>query len=361
MWSDTKELVDNGVISPGRLYRHMSTVGTRWESYCKPDHIFPKSEFRQSVYSLRALDKLHGLYSDLPGATISPRLLTSGIPLGEAKWAQFSERDSSIGIKRRSVAFACIAMCETGTSDLDPDSLEHVMAISSGNSLFITSNLVQDPAQRTQGSGVKRVVGNIGRAGLALLVSRLDPKLPVENPDSWRLINHTSFDGKLENCFPNTSLHLGFSGYEFPLAGDNHGGRFTEAFFIEAVVSAHDRGRWIADLDVLRALDSPLFHVLLTKACCKQKPSPATPSFYLTSIDQWEESLDRRGQYAVVRAHQNWQARLAASAISMNLGFQRLVFAGDPCWKCGPKMLKSGRWEPETGDDDSATSAVFIL
>ena len=212
---------------------------------------------------------------------------------------------------------------------------------------------------------MKRIIGNIGRAGLALLAAPQDPKMPVDDSDAWKVINHASFDGKLENCFPRTSLHLGFSGYEFPLVAADHGGRFTEAFFIEAVVSVHDWGRWIADLDVLSALNSPLLHVLLTKACCKEKPSPATPSFYLTSIDRWEELLDRRGQCAVVRAHQNWQARLAASVISVKLGYQTLVFAGDPCWKCGPKMLKSWRWEPEIRDDDSATSredpAVFIL
>ena len=206
---------------------------------------------------------------------------------------------------------------------------------------------------------MKRVVGNIGRAGLALLIPPREPKLPVQNPDSWKMINHASFDGKFENCFPSTSLHLGFSGYEFPLAVDNHGGRFTEAFFIEAVVSVHDRGKWIADIDVLGAYKSPLLRFLST-GCCNTKPSLTTPGFYLTSIDQWEELLDQPGKYAIVRAHRNWQARLAAAVISVKLGNRTLVFAGDPCWKCGPKALAPASGNLSRVEQHEGTD-VFIL
>ncbi|KAM0795945.1 hypothetical protein BDR22DRAFT_938312 [Usnea florida] len=342
-WSDIKKLLENGFISPGRLYRHMSTL----------DKPLPELALDTSplISSSRALEYLHGLYGDLPGATISPRLLTLKPTLGESRWAQVL-RDSRWRHSdfARCSAFACIAMCETGTLDLDPHNIRSVMAISSGNSLYIASDLLQDPAQPVRSTYVKRVVGNIGRAGLALLVPPQEPKLPVENPDSWRLINHASFDGKLENCFASTSLHLGFSGYEFALADDSQGGRFTEAFFIEAVVSVHDRGDWVADLDILSALQSGLFNILPTKACCKKKASPTKPGFYLTSIDQWAELLDQHGHCAIVRAHQNWQARLAASVISVKLGYQTFVFSGDPCWKCGLEMLKSRRSKAGNGD-----------
>ena len=359
-WSDIKKLLENGFISPGRLYRYMSTLRA-------PDTIYPHKSYHQHdssplISSLRALEHLYRLYCDLPGATISSRLLTSKATLGESDWARhggllYARRG------RRSCAFACIAMCETGRLNLDPFRIESVMAISSGNSLYIASDLLKDPAQPVRVPYVKRVVGNIGRAGLALLVPPQEPKLPVEDPDSWRLIDHASFDGKLDNCFATTSLHLGFSGYEFALADDSQGGRFTEAFFIEAVVSVHDRGEWVADLDVLRALDDPLFYTLQTKACCKKKSSPTKPGFYMTSIDQWAELLDQRDHCAVVRAYQNWQARLAATIISVQLGYETLVFLGDPCWKCGLEMLKQRRskmlqWRSEipSGDDDSAKS-----
>ena len=363
--SDIKKLLENGFISPGRLYRHMSMLDTPTDDLHR-DTIYRDFYFQQKYFplvsSLKALDQLHGLYGDLPGATISPRLLYLESTLGGSKWAQNLRKWA---YRRRLIAFACIAMCETGILDLDPDNLMFVMAISSGNSLYIASDLLQDPAQPARGFSVKRVVGNIGRAGLALLVPPQEPKLPVENADSWRLINHASFDGKLENCFASTSLHLGFSGYEFALADDSHGGRFTEAFFIEAVVSVHDRGEWVADLDVLSALETSLFHILSTEACCKEKPSPTKPGFYLTSIDQWAELLYQRGHYAVVRAHQTWQARLAASVISVKLGYKTLVFAGDPCWKCGLEALRAWRSEAASGYIDEPKSGkdseIFIL
>ena len=367
-WSDIKKLLERGFISPGRLYRHMSTLRpptfelARDTSHRNNPH--SQDDSCPLVSSLEALDLLHGLYGDLPGATISPRLLTLKYTLGETRWAQLPPKYLSSPSCRRFFAFACIAMCETGVLNLDPGEMMSVMAISSGNSLYIASDLLQDPAQPARGFSVKRVVGNIGRAGLAILIPPQEPKLPVENPDSWRLINHASFDGKLENCFASTSLHLGFSGYEFALADDSHGGRFTEAFYIEAVVSVHDRGEWVADLDVLSAIDTHFFHILSTKACCKEKPSPATPGFYLTSIDQWEELLDQRGHCAVVRAHQNWQARLAASVISVRLGYPTLVFAGDPCWKCGLETLREWGLEAASGDDDNfksrKDSKIFI-
>ena len=339
-WSDIKQYLEKGIISPRRLYQHMSGLGQRNSPL---------------VFSLRTLEKLYELYDNLPGATISPRLLTSDLTLGDTSWAIDSVGETPW--PTTSLAFACIAMCETGILDLEPGELESVIAVSSGDSLFIASRLVQDPAQPVQGHGVKRVVGNIGRAGLALLIPPPKSKLPVQNPESWKMINHASFDGKLEDCFPSTSLHLGFSGYEFPLWVKNHGDRFTEAFFIESVISVHDRGRWIADIDVQSAIESPLLRLLPTEGCCKVKPPSTTPGFYLTSIDQWEELLDQPGQHAIVRAHHNWQARLAAAVISVKLGNKTLVFAGDPCWKCGPKALATviGKRVPFESTD------VFIL
>ena len=344
-WSDIKQYLEKGIISPRRLHRHVSGLG-HWNS---------RLLFSPLVFSLRALEQLYELYNNLPGATISPHLLTSEMTLGDRSWAIKSVWGTPW--PTTSFAFACIAMCETGNLDLDPGKLESVIAVSSGDSLFIASRLVQDPAQPVQGHGVKRVVGNIGRAGLALLLPPREPNMPVKNLESWKMINHASFDGKVEDCFPSTSLHLGFSGFEFPLAVDKHGDRFTEAFFIEAVISVHDRGKWIADIDVQSAIASPLLRVLPTEGCCKVKPSSTTPGFYLTTIDQWEELLDQPGQCAIVRAHHNWQARLAAAAISVKLRNKTLVFAGDPCWKCGPKALAtvSGKGVPFESTD------VFIV
>ena len=248
--------------------------------------------------------------------------------------------------------FSCIAFFESGF-DIEPSKLSSVLAISSGDSLFISSRLLLDPAYSCShdypyNSGplqpppycmVKRVIGNIGRPGTAFLIPPRAAKLKKTEDDSWNVINHYEFDGKLENSFQGTSLHLGFSGYEVPISV-LHGGRFTEASFIEAYVSLYDCGKWVADLGL--DFDFNEANVISSCVCWKlRKPSISVHANYPTdlqasSVENWEELLDAPQGYAVVKTYKNWQARLAAVCISHSLGRVSWLFCG--CWR-GPKYL----------------------
>ncbi|RFU25180.1 hypothetical protein B7463_g11158, partial [Scytalidium lignicola] len=236
----------------------------------------------------------------------------------------------------RSSTFACIIMLESGGFDLDPHDLQHAMAVSSENSLYIAAPLLCDPLTELEAHEVRRVVGNIGRPGVAVLIPPVNPKVRSLQISKWNIINHAPFDGNLADCFRSTSLHLSFSGYELPIMTSEHGGRFVEAFFLEAIVSVHDSGEWVADLDILAALSSPLWKPVLRQPQCDPKPvGQHKPSFEMTSIDCWEELLEKPRCIVAVRAHGNWQARLAAAAISIQKGNPTILFRGHGCWACG--------------------------
>ncbi|MCJ1440907.1 MAG: hypothetical protein MMC23_001393 [Stictis urceolatum] len=256
-------------------------------------------EKRVFARSLVAFASIMPIYTDMSNATISPHLITSPKHLGDYKWTAGSGTQRSLGPLKmtRAGMFACIGTMESGFIDFACEDLEQVMALSHGDSLYIAAPLLTDPSIRRESHEVQRVVGNIGRAGIALLIPPHNPRVREHDPDCWRLINHDSFDGKLENNFRDTSLHLGFSGYERPLVTSEHGGRYIEAFFIEAIVSAHESGRWVADLDILNALKT-------LKADSVGKAGNARVPAYnsqhadvktlipLTAIDSWHELLE---------------------------------------------------------------------
>jgi hypothetical protein len=65
------------------------------------------------------------------------------------------------------------------------------------------------------------------------------------------MVNHQDFDGRWENNFRSTSMHLKLTGYEHYLNVGQHGSRYKEVLFAEAAVSVHCRGEWVADLNIL--------------------------------------------------------------------------------------------------------------
>ncbi|KAE8441882.1 hypothetical protein EG329_004188, partial [Mollisiaceae sp. DMI_Dod_QoI] len=115
-------------------------------------------------------------------------------------------------------SFALVAMFESGTCNLDPEALSQVFALSSGNSFYVTGELLCDPYERSTTTQIQRVVGNIGRAGITFLICPPEVKFKEADPERWMLINHNVFDGKLEDHFKETSIHLSFTEYEIPLA-----------------------------------------------------------------------------------------------------------------------------------------------
>ncbi|KAI1740085.1 hypothetical protein F4680DRAFT_419635 [Xylaria scruposa] len=302
--------------------------------------------------ALLALSQIDQLYETLDEARINLRVLKS--QLHQAKWIEWGKG----GLKNLTSAFVCIAMMETGEFDIDPSSLENVIALSSGDSIFVASALLRDPVLPVESSRlVKRVLGSLGRSELAFMVPTAEPILKAADPGSWRLINHHAFDGQFLNAFTGTSLHLSFTDYELPLDVGSKGLRDKQAIILESVISLNDGGMHYGDIDVMTAIDTSQEGQFrkcnhLHQSAMGRRDNDLRPdgcntttsgrvqnqeSFkdILTSLDCWEEVLDfpRKGA-GIFRAAGNWEARLAAVAVSRQLNKRVLVLPSNGCMLC---------------------------
>ena len=355
--AEVRQLLEEKAIDAHALALYMANLHEEEQGY------------KDCVVSLKALASLITLFDDIPGATIAMDLAAN--PLHDSKFvgrhltypgrtetetrslrnrsfklpAEHSQKkaqkstisDLNTWMFDLDLAskFACIALCEFAAHDIDPGLLEHVFAVSSRNSIFVAAPLLDDPAEYNKhDTKVRRVVGNIGRAGIAMMISPPAPKIRPLEPDQWEQINHAPFDGNPTDSFHETSLHLSFTQYKMPLNTGTHGAQDAETFLIETLVSVHDREKWVADVDVLGLFRSKLLHRYQRKCeRTKQERSYAD----LIAIDNWEELLDREKVNSVVRAHENPKARLATAIISVTQGCHTVVVAGNVCWSC---MLK---------------------
>jgi hypothetical protein len=277
--------------------------------------------------------------SPLPTGTIDPRFLFQEPERKEEEAVQQSEARLFTDLKSyrltRAQTFACIAMFENRNVNIDPRILNQVMALSTGNSIYVAMPLICDPFDSPSGHEIKRIVGNISKPGISLMIPPIQPKVKITGEDIWTQINHNNFDGKLDNCFQYTSMHLSFTRYKLPASVASHGDQAVEANFIETLVSVFDRQKWVADLDVLKAVEEGLLR-FNTLPRCRHKVSLTKPRFPLISIDTWEEFLDRPSAPSVFRAHKNWLARLAGAVLNAQRGFKTIVLddKSDVCWAC---------------------------
>lgn len=317
-------------------------------------------ELRLDVNSntaLLAMTFIESLYKSMDGATVDVR--TVQFALRDALWLD-SAIKSLVSTTRTPVeiheeklvpilttemvdsatCFACIAMMETGTYNLNPDELQNVFAIGAADSLYIASVLLQDPANEVV-VPIRRFTGNIGRAGMAFMVPPKQPEIkPYDRIDEWYQCDHREFDGKLENCFEGTSLHISFSEASQAINVDFEGGRDVEAYFLETLISVHDRETWIAELDVISALKTPkdrLIHNFLEYRSCRCGASP-TIGPQIISIDNFAEMIIPPRKAGIIRANGNWQARLAAASICLAKGYTVILKSENTCWGCLSKV-----------------------
>jgi hypothetical protein len=96
----------------------------------------------------------------------------------------------------------------------------------------------------------------------------------------------------------------------------------------------------------------------------------------LKSIDNWDEFLDRPKVPGIVRSPGNWQARLAAAALNVQLGHPILVLPQPQnadgktskkpqfCWACAfahfKTTKKQRRGHGQRGIDDNAFRAEDV-
>lgn len=300
--------------------------------------------------SLKAISTAARLYSRFSHASVDVRILQQH--LYNVHWTQTPlERHSADNEPRgtpdalmpyelsHKQAFACLAMFESGQYNIDPDELTDVMAMCSGNSIFFRAALLTDPSKPIALGDIRCLLGNIGRSGIAFLVPPKTPLCQEKSLDDWPHIEHNEFDGSLQDNFKATSLHLSFTEAESPLNVNILGSRDVEAFFLQTLFSVYDGGRWIADLN--------FSHMFGTKAlsdaqitwmpACVTPQHADTPDWRpkMTCVDSWlglinapEESV------SLLRAHRNWQARLAASSLSLALGHKTIILPNEICWHC---------------------------
>ncbi|KAK7943824.1 uncharacterized protein PG986_012937 [Apiospora aurea] len=300
-----------------------------------------RSYWEETVKFLRNLAAAYEVYKKLEGATISSTIATRGIH--DAEWGLAISEDCLT----RSSVFSCIAAMDTGTLNLDAKRFEHIFALASGNSIYMLRHFITGPAVQVAQTDIVRIVGNVGRAGVSLLMAPASEPLMRPLSNSLRAVMYANFDGKRENNFTGTSLHLSFTPHEFPLDYGVSGIMDHQIFYVESVISVRDSGKWVADLDILQALYSGARQVLKMPECDILKKSldhtddereTALDSF--VSIDTWEEVLDDPPTHPLVRACDDWAARLAVLAvISQNSA-------------TGPKFAADGDEESVASNED---------
>ena len=278
--------------------------------------IWPLSEVH--LRALKALDIATRIYLQLAGATIPLKVVET--PLDIAPWHKnHSTRDLNLRHYAASDTLACIAHFESGTLLLEPDEFDQAFAIASGNSIFVISALISDPFEDLAADSVRRIVGNVGRTGICLLVAPVEPKIRSLG-NEYNLVEHALYDGKREDNFKGTSLHLSFTDWTLPLEVKGTAGRTIdqEAYIVESVISVMDSGKWVADLDIVCINFKTLMRLRVGHQCPGHPNGNADYDY--TSLDSWEEFLDGPATVGIFRAHGNWAARLAAVSILSQQG-----------------------------------------
>ncbi|KPM44962.1 hypothetical protein AK830_g1627 [Neonectria ditissima] len=197
------------------------------------------------------------------------------------------------------------------------------------------------------------------------MVAPLAPKIRSPDLGKWRQISHAPFQGDLEDCFQSTSLHLSFTEFEIPVDIGQRGSidKDTQGCVVETVISVFDRGKWVADLDVLLLYEPTLAgHAFVkrleeTEPGCKRFPQHHIIRERLTSIDNWEELMNvpediGQEHIGVVRASDNWLARVATACVAVQKGFRTFILpSSGVCWAC---CSRTYRWSKTQGKDDSS-------
>ncbi|KAF2800371.1 hypothetical protein K505DRAFT_263875 [Melanomma pulvis-pyrius CBS 109.77] len=317
-------------------------------------------DFSKSLY---ALDSASKVYSHVVKATISLKLIAR--PLCNSAWFRCLFKRWEPGYSNgnpwstqtplltpqhsplpdRHESFGCIALFDSGTVDLSPEDFEHSFALCSEDTIYVPAVVLSDPFTRVPEYAMKSITGNISRPGISILVPPFKPRIR-ELSDSYNLVIHEAYDFKREDNFRETSLHLSFTDWALPLATEGSRMIDHDAQVVEAVISIRDRGRWVADIDILEVDFQDMIR-FKPVTCCKGDHDQ-NHDFDYTSIDSWEELLDEPSTVGIFRAHGNWAARLAAVSIlsrSEAGGHNFGVLGPEPfCLQCLEEEFEKPGW-----------------
>ncbi|KAF7559562.1 hypothetical protein G7046_g4599 [Stylonectria norvegica] len=318
---------------------------------------------------LRCLWAADVFYESLDGATVSLVLLETR--LMSLHWARNLEatRPHGLGLGSipTSIVLSCIATFECGGYRIEPATdLSAVVALAVGDSIYVDSLLLSDPMTGhllpRDRSRVRRFLGSLGRSELAFITALATPRLRKFDMENWKLINHHKFDRSLEDNFCETTLHLSFTDAEKEIDLGNIGLRDVQAVLLQSVISVVDRGRHIGDLNVVNALISHNYRSSIRELVkfaepCKCAAGPIHDEDFdkLMSLDCWDELLVKPTS-SVFRAYGNWQARLAGTVASAQLGMRTVVLPRDACLRCLSSAMSAAELQYKDGPPD-----VYIL
>ena len=322
-WSLSTCSEDNGRL---RLDESWGQKGSQNINYIKEvAEVQSFSNCEKRLLALRALALANEVYSQLDGARISTKVVQS--PLNDALWLESSGcnclttgKPCRIGLSLPLLNnLSCIVHFESGNLNFEPAFFKETLAIASGNSIFVARRLLSDPIDVAAEHNVRRITGNIGRPGISFLMAPVEPKIKAMG-DQYDIVNHYPYDGKREDNFASTSLHLSFTKWAIPIEarGTRTGLIDQDAYFVESIVSVFDVGKWIADLDVFSIPFDELTYLTCNDVCPGH--SDRLPEYDHTSIDNWEELLDNPREVGYFRSHGKWAARLAAVSIICQQG-----------------------------------------
>jgi hypothetical protein len=309
------------------------------------------------IRSLELMNVAFQIYRGLPGATINLGLLN--YPISDAEWTALRKSDSSIYSKNvpsfrgrderfgagdimklmgRQEIFSCIALMETGVSNIRPEELKEVIAMSSGNSIFVAGTLLSDPYEPIPAKNIRHIVGNVGYTGLNLMVIPPGP-LTIRQPanEVQKSSRRSNFEAERKNKFLSTSLHLSFTGQRSPLLLTDIDTIDQGIFFLQSVVSLWDDGKHLADLDILSIeKEDQITRIHLNCSCPVPQLLPEDND--IRCLDSWQDVfLQPRRRTSIVRAHGNWAVRLAV--VSLLLQQQKehvlgILSSETLCWRC---------------------------
>ena len=305
--------------------------------------------------SLQAMSLAYSLYRNLEGATISLKILKEAVhkaswvpkrievskspwmePSIRSRYAPIFEPVAALKSLSRAQTLACIAYLDSGRYSPHPKDLEQTLAICLENSIYVAGVVLTDPFFQGQPSDVRRIVGNIGRTGISMLVAPKAPRIRTLG-DSFNVVNHRPYDSKREDNFRGTSLHLSFTDWTLPLETQATRTIDSQISYVESVISVRDHGEWVADLDILSIRFEDLLRIETDEHCLHHNSEGIhDSSLSLVSLDSWEELLDRPEEgIGILRANENWAARLAAVSVLTQQGLgKKLVLAGSKTKYC---------------------------
>ena len=106
---------------------------------------------------------------------------------------------------------------------------------------------------------------------------------------------------------------------------------------LESVISVRDSGEWVADVNILGPLkeDERVCRLDPPKRC--GHPENLAPTPPIMSVECWDDVLDSPDGNFLVKAHGNWLARLAITAVLANhcKRVKRITICSPSvCWQC---------------------------